>query len=99
MQQTVSNFLDKHNLHTNEEVRYIDLVSEVGELGKELLSATNYGKKEYQQPPTAAEELGDCLFSLFALCCEMNVDAEKALQGAIAKYEIRITEKGDIGSC
>jgi len=98
MQQTVKHFMDKYNLHTSEEVRYIDLVSEVGELGKELLTATGYGKKEYKQPPTAAGELGDCLFSLLALCCEMNVDAEEALQSAVTKYEARFAKKGGIGS-
>ena len=98
MQQIVSNFIQKYNLQTDEQTRYIDLVSEIGELGKEILSSTDYDKKAYTQTAGATEELGDCIFSLFALCCEMNVDAEEVLQNAIAKYEARFRQKGDIGS-
>jgi len=98
MQQTVNNFIRKYNLQTDEHTRYIDLVSEIGELGKEILSSTSYGKKPYSQTIAATEELGDCIFSLFALCCEMNVDAEEALKCAIAKYEARHKQKGSIGS-
>ena len=98
MQKAVKDFLDKYRLHTSEEVRYIDLVSEVGELGKELLTGTDYGKKEHMQTPSASGELGDCLFSLLALCCEMNVNAETALEQALGKYEARFAKKGNIGS-
>ena len=98
MQKTVNAFIHKYNLQADEHTRYIDLISEIGELGKEILSSTNYGKKPYSQTTATTEELGDCIFSLFALCCEMNVDAEEALRRAIAKYEARYEQKGSIGS-
>ena len=98
MQQTVNNFIQKYNLQTDEQTRYIDLVLEVGELGKEILKATNYGKQNYTQTAGAAGELGDCIFSLLALCNAMGVDGETALAGAIEKYEGRFAAKGDIGS-
>ena len=98
MQKLVEDFMDKHALYTNERIRYIDLVSEVGELGKEILKCTTYGKKEYEHSSDANGELGDCLFSLLALCCEMNVDAAEALRKALAKYETRFAQKGNIGS-
>ena len=98
MQKDVKEFLDKYNLHTSAEVRFVDLVSEVGELGKELLTGTDYGKNEHVQTPGASGELGDCLFSLLALCCEMDVDAEAALGRALAKYAARFAAKGSIGS-
>ena len=98
MQQFVRDFINKYNLRTNQQTRYIDLVSEVGELGKEILDATNYGKQEYSQTPETKGELGDCLFSLLALCVEMNVDAKDALQQALAKYEARFAKKGHVGS-
>ena len=85
-------------MHTNEPVRYIDLVFEIEELGKELLTGTDYGKNEHVQTPGASGELGDCLFSLLALCCEMDVDAEAALGRALAKYAARFAAKGSIGS-
>jgi len=98
MQQIVNNFMQKHSLQTSEHTSYIDLVSEIDEQGKEILSSTDYGKKAYAQTANAAEELGDCIFSLLALCCEMDVDAEEVLQSAMAKYEARFKQKGHIGS-
>ncbi|MCL2286264.1 MAG: nucleotide pyrophosphohydrolase [Firmicutes bacterium] len=98
MQRSVKNFIENYSLQTNEQVRYIDLVSEVGELGKEILTGTSYGKKEYEHTHNASSELGDCLFSLLALCCEMNIDAEQALGQALAKYEARFAQKGSINS-
>jgi len=98
MQQTVNNFIQKYHLQTDEHTRYIDLVSEIGELGKEILKSTNYGKQNYTQNANAAGELGDCLFSLLALCSAMGVDGQDALNTAIAKYENRFAAKGDIGS-
>ena len=98
MQKSVKDFIKKYNLQTNEQIRYMDLVSEVGELGKEILTGTNYGKKEYEHTHNASSELGDCLFSLLALCCQMNVDAEQALGQALAKYEARFAQKGSINS-
>ncbi len=42
--------------------------------------------------------MGDCLFSILALCCEMNIDAEEALNFALNKYKQRNELKGNIGS-
>jgi len=98
MQQIVSEFISKYSLQTSEHIRYIDLVSEIGELGKEILASTSYGKNTYTQTSSSTEELGDCIFSLLALCYEMNVNAEDVLQSAIAKYETRFQQKGHISS-
>jgi len=53
------------------------------------LKSTNYGKQEYSQSPHMREELGDCLFSLLALCTAMNISAEAALKTVLQKYESR----------
>ena len=98
MQNTVKRFVMQNSLERNEKIWYIDLVSEIGELGKEILKETDYGKKDYASHETSIEEMGDCLFSLLALCCEMNIEAEEALTYAINKYQKRKECKGDIGS-
>lgn len=98
MQTKVDEFISKHNLSCGEKIRYMDLVSEIGELGKEIIKGCEYGQKHYINTPNSANELGDCLFSLIALCCEMGVDAENALNLALAKYEKRFATKGDISS-
>ncbi|QSI25079.1 nucleotide pyrophosphohydrolase [Erysipelotrichaceae bacterium 66202529] len=98
MQNTVKRFVMQNSLERNEKIWYIDLVSEIGELGKEILKETDYGKKDYALNETSVEEMGDCLFSLLGLCCEMNIEAEKALKAALSKYQKRKECKGDIGS-
>ena|GEM_PF-217365 len=98
MQPHVQAFINKHNLQTTPQARYIDLVSEVGELGKEILSSTDYGKQPFAQTSKHADEIGDCLFSLLALCSTMGINAKDALHGALAKYAKRFQQKGSIGS-
>ena len=98
MQKAVKEFLENNHLYCGEQIRYIDLSSEVGELGKEIIKSTNYGKQQYSMNESALEEMGDCLFSLLALCCEMNIDADQALQYALEKYQKRLGAKGTIDS-
>ena len=98
MQRSVREFVRKYNLACGYQVRYMDLVSEVGEVGKELIKGSGYGKRMYRNTPETQDELGDCIFSLLALCEELGVDAEAALEGALGKYEKRFAEKADIGS-
>jgi len=92
MQKTVEDFINKHKLQSDEATRYIDLVSEVGELGKEILLSTNYGKKDFTNNPAITDEIGDCIFSLLALCNELGIDAHKALSASILKYEARFSK-------
>lgn len=98
MQSAVKRFIDQHELSCPVQSRYIDLTSEVGELGKELLKASNYGKCEPQATAAAAQEAGDCLFSLLALMNDLGIDAQEALQTVMTKYEQRILQKGSAGS-
>lgn len=43
MQDRVDKLIRQYHLTGDEVIRYIDLVSEVGELGKELLKSSEYG--------------------------------------------------------
>ncbi len=47
VQEKINNFINEYNLKSSQEIRFIDLVSEVGELGKEILKGNDYGKKDY----------------------------------------------------
>lgn len=98
MQEKVRRFLDTHGMACGPEHRYMDMTSELGELGKELLKATRYGQKPFTPQPGCEEEMGDCLFSLLALCCEMGLNASKALDAALKKYEARYALYGHTGS-
>ncbi|MCL2619904.1 MAG: hypothetical protein FWD97_03080 [Defluviitaleaceae bacterium] len=89
MQELVKEFIEKQGWRTDAQSRYLDLVSEVGELGKEILLSTDYGKTDFSLTPSTTDEMGDCLFSLLALCTEMGINSEEALKQSISKYEAR----------
>lgn len=98
LQGRVRDFVARHDLDAAAPDRLLDLVSEVGELAKEHLRATRYGRASFT--PTAAwrDELGDVLFSVVALADATGVDAKRALEAAMAKYETRLRTRGDAGS-
>lgn len=96
-QDTVADFLDAHDLHTEPAYRLLDLTAEVGELAADATASTAYG----DSPETFAlsrDELGDALFALLALAAETDTDAETALAESLAKYERRIDDEGSPGS-
>lgn len=98
MQNKVNKTVEEYHLSCGASVRYMDLVSEIGELGKEILKETEYGQKDYSLNETSMEEMGDCIFSLLALCSEMGIDADAALDYALEKYKKRFWEKGTVSS-
>ena len=97
-QQAVADFVQRHGLETDVEHRLLDLVSEVGELAKEVLKGTQYGRVPAALAPNWQTELGDVLFSLFCLGNTTNVDLESALREALEKYEQRLAVYGNADS-
>lgn len=98
LQAKVEAFVKQYGLETGEAVRYMDLVSEVGELGKALLVGTRYGTAPIQKTQNLEEEVGDCLFSLLALSHSLKIDGALALEQVLEKYITRFSKKGDVGS-
>ena len=98
IQELVNEMVQKYNLEISPELRYIDLTSEVGELGKEILKATKYGKEEFNITDNTESEIGDVLFSTICIANTLDIDIEQALNGVIKKYEDRFYNKGSIGS-
>lgn len=97
-QRRVATFLHQHHLQYDPATHALDLASEVGEVAKEILLATDYGQRTPQASPELAEEIGDALYSLLALAEACEVDAETALGAAMDKYEHRLRERGEAGS-
>ena len=59
-QQKVAAFVARHNLQTTPETRLLDLASEVGELAKEALKSSAYGRQPAAPAGTAwQQEMGD----------------------------------------
>jgi NTP pyrophosphatase (non-canonical NTP hydrolase) len=96
-QHTVADFTRRHDLLHDPVVHALDLVSEVGEVAKEVLLATDYGHPVPQFRPQLADELGDALYSLLALAEACGVDASVALGGALEKYERRLAGREEAG--
>lgn len=98
IQEKIKSFIKKYNLESSTEIRFIDLVSEVGELGKELLKGNNYGKKDYCSTENLESEFGDVFFSLICVANGLNIDLQEALNEVLKKYEDRFSKKGNISS-
>ncbi|MWV41916.1 MazG-like family protein [Natrialba sp. INN-245] len=96
-QQTVAEFVERHDLEVPPEFRLLDLVSEVGELGKDANESTGYGTSPVDLD-IADDEIGDALFALFALADSLEIDAEEALEEALEKYEKRLDTSDTPGS-
>lgn len=95
-QQRVATFVETHGLTTDPTHRVLDLVSEVGEVAKDVNESTDYGSTADVQ--IAPDELGDTLFALLALADGVDIDAGEALDRALQKYSVRLDETGDAGS-
>ena len=99
-QQKVQAFCEEFALGAPTVARLLDLCSELGELAKEWLKTTQYGKQPHSPPATEnwQAELGDALFALLCLANESGVDAERALDQAMQRYRQRIESSGHPGS-
>lgn len=97
-QQQAVRFAQQHQLQHTAPVHALDLMSELGEVAKEILKATQYGVNPAQFRPEMAEELGDLLYSLCLLAEAVDVDLETAFPKTLEKYEQRWQNEGHIGS-
>ncbi len=97
--EEVMEFLNVSKTFSDTFVRMADIQSELGELSKEILKATRYGKTETSTRHESIEdEYGDLLFSVLALGVELKTDPEYCLRKSIEKYSKRLEKTGQIGS-
>ncbi len=97
-QQSVHDFVEANGLEVAAEYRVLDLVSEAGELAKEILAATEYGREEFQVTPEWQQELGDVFFALVCLADGTGVNLETALEDAVRRYAQRLEATGSASS-
>ena len=98
LQRTVARVTERHDLQHDIETHALDLVAEVGELAKEILLATDYGRRPASFRRELANEIGDVLYSLLALAEACGVDAEEALGASLSKYARRLMDGGEASS-
>lgn len=98
IQKEIENFTKDKKLNSNVGVRLIDLASEVGELAKEVLKGTEYGKKAFEPTENWKSEIGDVFFSLICIANETHTDLGECLKHVLDKYEKRFSIKGSLDS-
>lgn len=89
IQNRVKEFMEDKNLKSSIDVRIMDLNSEVGELNKEFIKITNYGKNDFIVNEEFKKEIGDTLFSLLCLANESKINLNECLELVLVKYEKR----------
>lgn len=97
-QSRVSQFVIENNLEITVGDRMLDLASEVGELAKEILKASKYGRDDFQPNDAWSDELGDVFFSLICLANSTDTNLLTALDKALDKYQARLNKNSDAGS-
>jgi len=97
-QRKVAEFVEAHRLEISVPSRVLDLVAEVGELAKEVLINTEYGRTPFQHSERWQEELGDVFFALVCLANSTDVHLEEALEQTLSRYRERIAERGEPSS-
>lgn len=97
-QRDVGRFMRRHALQHDAATHLLDLVSEVGELSKLVLEASEYGQLPVEDTVDFSGELGDVFYSLLAVATVLEIDAGDALEGALRKYQRRLEEGSGPGS-
>ena len=101
MQNKVKLFNDNRTCHKEPmpvHARLCDISSEMGELQKEYLKASNYGTGEFTLTYDFKEEFGDVLYALLSLANETNINCEESLDIVLNKMQERMNKKNTMGS-
>ena len=98
MQRRVAAFAADADLDASIPFRALDLAAETGELAKEVLKATAYGREPFVPTAGWEDELADTLFALICLANDTGVDLDRALDAALEKYAARLAACGEAGS-
>lgn len=97
LQEKIKKFCEENNMNSPTEHRALDVMFELGEVAKEILKMSDYGRGPVKLKEEIKLELGDVFYSLITLANNLNIDLEEALRIAIKKYENRL-KNGSAGS-
>ena len=99
LQNKVKKITKKLNLANSPELCGLDFSSEAGEISKEILELTDYGRREHVYNPDLARELGDAFYSLITLANIYDINLEEQLLSSLKKYEKREQKRKDLTQC
>jgi NTP pyrophosphatase (non-canonical NTP hydrolase) len=97
LQKQVKQFCKENNMESPIEHKVLDTVSEMGEVAKEVLKMSDYGRKPIEYREELKSEMGDVFYSLITIANSFNIDLEEALQYVLKKYKKRL-KKGSADS-
>jgi len=97
IQEKIKLFCKKNNMESPAEHRVLDAMSELGEVAKEILKMSNYGRKPIEYRKELKSELGDVMYSLITVANTFDIDLSDSLEQTLKKYEKRLL-KGSAGS-
>lgn len=97
LQENIKKFCKENDMEAPIEHRVLDTMSELGEVAKEILKMSNYGKKPIEYKETLKWELGDVFYSLITIANTFDIDLDDALQQVLYKYKKRL-ERGSAWS-
>lgn len=97
IQKRIKKFCKENDLESPAEHRVLDTMSELGEVAKEILKMSNYGRKPVEYREELKSELGDVLYSLITIANTFDIDLEDALNQVLEKYKKRL-KNGSAGS-
>ena len=98
VQALVGEFITKNGLEADASARLLDVTSELGELSKEYLKATDYGKVDFRATQSWQQEFGDVFFALLCLANETSVDLSETLEQTLSQYRRRLRAEGTVTS-
>lgn len=90
LQSSVKQFCRQYGMEMKPEHALLDTLSELGEVAKEILKVSNYGKQPIAYSDAIKAELGDVLYSLITVANAFEINLEKALTEAMDKYKKRL---------
>lgn len=103
-QEEAEQFAQEHNFGHSPGVYILDLLSELGEVAKEILRHTHYGARpiDFEQngleQQRLAGELGDVLYSLCMLASSAGINLDQTFQATLQKYRQRWQATQSIGN-
>lgn len=98
LQGRAQRFVRENDLEAATVVRLLDLVSEVGEVAKDVLESSDYRRGTFEPGPSLREELGDAFFSRVCIANTSGVDLEECFEEALERYRARLGAQRNAGS-
>lgn len=98
LQKRIKKYCEENNLESPPLYRLLDVMSELGEVSKEVLEISKYGRKPIQCNENLKSEIGDLFYSLITLANSFDIDLEDCLNISFEKLKKRMKEKGSPSS-